>query len=254
LEHARFTGDATSLQAGVKALEFMKHFHDPRGAQTWECPLHTPDILASAYLVQAYVRGYELTGQSDYLVRAHTWATTGLPFVYQWSAEPTMAYATIAVFGATGWRAPNWMGLPVQWCGYDYAYALTMLAPLDHSMDWKQVATGILTTAEQMQFPSGEFAGCEPDSFNLAQQHRNGPAINPCALVSLSLVLEGKLDSLAVATGEGHRVVAPFPVTIRDGAAHIEARSGVAYQVVVDGERIVQINSRGGDTVALAAK
>jgi hypothetical protein len=252
LEHARLTGNAASLQAGVKALDFMKHFRDPRGAQTWECPLHTPDILASAWLVQAYVRGYELTGQADYLARARAWAITGLPFVYQWSVEPTMAYATIAVFGATGWRAPNWMGLPVQWCGYDYAYALTMLAPLDHTMDWKKIATGILITAEQMQFPSGEFAGCEPDSFNLAEQHRNGPAINPCALVSLRLALEGKVDSLAAATAGGHRVVAPFPVSIRDGVAHIEGREGVSYQVVIDGGRIVSVTSHGNDTVALA--
>jgi hypothetical protein len=254
LEHARLTGDAASLQAGVKALEFMKHFRDPRGAQTWEVPLHTPDILASAYLVHAYVRGYELTGQHDYLARARAWAITGLPFVYQWSNKPVMAYGTIAVFGATGWQAPNWMGLPVQWCGYDYAYALTMLAPLDQAMDWKQIATGIEITAEQMQYPSGQFAGCEPDSFNLARQHRNGPAINPCAIVSLRLALEGKLDSLAVASAGGHRVVAPFPVAVRGDEARIEARAGVAYQVVVDGGRIVQVNSRGEDTVPLAVK
>ena len=254
LDHARLTGDAESLQAGVKALEFMKHFRDPRGAQTWECPLHTPDILASAYLVHAYVRGYQLTGRSDYLDRARAWAITGLPFVYQWSNEPTMAYATIAVFGATGWHAPNWMGLPVQWCGYVYAYALTMLAPLDHAMDWDRLATGILTTAEQMQYPSGEFAGCEADSFVLASQQRNGPAINPCALVSLRLALEGKLDSLAVATGSGHRVVSPFPVTISDGQARVEARAGIKYEVVVDGNRIVQVTSRGSDSIPLAMK
>jgi hypothetical protein len=254
LEHARFTGHAASLQAGLKALEFMKHFRDPRGAQTWEVPLHTPDILASANLVHAYVRGYELTGQRDYLARARAWAITGLPFVYQWSNEPVMAYGTIAVFGATGWQAPNWMGLPVQWCGYDYAYALTMLAPLDKAMDWKQIATGIEITAEQMQYPSGQFAGCEPDSFNLAGQQRNGPAINPCAIVSLRLALEGKLDSLAVAIAGGHRVVAPFPVAIRGEQARIEARAGVAYQVVVDGERIVQVNSRGEDIIPLVVK
>ncbi|HXR06406.1 MAG TPA: hypothetical protein VN765_03690 [Candidatus Acidoferrum sp.] len=254
LEQARLTGDAAALQAGVKALEFMKHFRDPRGAQTWECPLHAPDILAAAHLVRAYVRGYQLTGQRDYLERARAWALTGLPFVYQWSEEPTMAYATIAIFGATGWRAPNWMGRPVQWCGYDYAYALTLLAPLDHTLDWKRLATGILTAAEQMQYPAGEFAGCEPDSFELAEQHRNGPAINPCALVSLRLVLEGKLDSLAVATGGGHRVAAPFPVSIRGGQARVQGRKGVAYQMVVDGGRIVEVQSRGEDSIPLNAK
>jgi hypothetical protein len=216
--------------------------------------LHAPDILAAAHLVHAYVRGYELTGRRDYLDRARAWAITGLPFVYQWSDEPTMACATIAIYGATGWRAPNWMGLPVQWCGYDYAYALTLLAPLDHTLDWKRLATGILTAAEQMQFPSGQFAGCEPDSFNLAEQHRNGPAINPCALVSLRLALEGKLDSLAVATAGGHRVVAPFPVTIRGNQARIQSRKGVPYQIVVDGNRIIEVQSCGEDSIPLNVK
>jgi hypothetical protein len=105
-----------------------------------------------------------------------------------------------------------------------------------------------------MQYSSGPFAGCEPDSFNLAGQQRNGPAINPCAIVSLLLAREGKLDSLAVAAGSGHRVLSPFPVTISGGHAHIEARDGIKYQVVVDGERIVQVTSRGADSIPLAMK
>jgi len=247
LETARLTGNDAALQAGLKALEFMKHFQDPRGAQTWECPLHTPDILACAYLVHAYLIGHELSGKAEYLARARAWAITGLPFVYQWSCRPTMVYATIAVYGATEWRAPNWMGLPVQWCGYDYAYSLALLAPHDPSFDWKQVATGILVAAERMQYPDGPNAGCVPDSFNLAEQYRNGPAINPSAVVSLRLRLEGQLDSLDCVIADGHRVVAPFRVTLSGHHAVIQGRSGANYQAVIDGRRVVEIKSQGAD-------
>lgn len=251
LEHARATGDKAALDAGVRTLEFMKRFRTPRGAQTWECALHTPDILGSAHLVHAYVRGYELTGKREYLDLARKWAITGLPFVYQWSCQPVMLYATTPVLGATSWRAPNWIGLPVQWCGYDYAYALTMLMPYDKALNWRQVAEGILIAAEQMQYPDGEYAGCVPDSFSLAEQRRNPWNINPCAIVSLRLVLEGRLDALAVAAADGRRVVAPFPVTIRSGKAHVRAKENVAYQVLVDGQRVVDVRSRGEDVVPL---
>ncbi|NOX55872.1 MAG: hypothetical protein GXP27_15800, partial [Planctomycetes bacterium] len=108
LEHARLTGDREALEAGLRTLEYMKRFRTPRGAQTWELSLHTPDILASAHLVQCYVRGYELTGRKEYLQLARRWALSGVPFVYQWSRYPIMAYATVPVYGATNWRAPNW--------------------------------------------------------------------------------------------------------------------------------------------------
>ncbi|MBI5686200.1 MAG: hypothetical protein HZC54_14095 [Verrucomicrobia bacterium] len=251
LEHARATGDKAALEAGVKTLEFTKRFRTPRGAQTWECALHTPDILGSAHLVHAYVRGYELTGNREYLDQARRWAITGLPFVYQWSCQPVMIYATTPVLGATNWRAPNWIGLPVQWCGYDYAYALTMLVPYDKTLNWRQLAEGILIAAEQMQYPDGEFAGCVPDSFSLAEQRRNPWNINPCAIVSLRLVLEGKLDALSVAVADGRRVVAPFPVTIRGSKAHIRAKEGIAYQMLVDGQRVVDVRSQGEDIVSL---
>ena len=54
-----------------------------------------------------------------------------------------------------------------------------------------------------------------------------------------------------MAADEKHRVAAPFPVTIREGAAHIEGREGVAYQIVVDGKRIVDVKSQGRDVVPL---
>jgi hypothetical protein len=105
-----------------------------------------------------------------------------------------------------------------------------------------------------MQYPSGLLAGCEPDSFDLAAQQRNGPSINPCDIVSVSLALDGKLNSLAVAAASGHRVVAPFPVSIHGKQAQIEAKAGVSYQVLIDGRRIVNVTSRGTDTVSLASE
>ena len=98
-----------------------------------------------------------------------------------------------------------------------------------------------------MQYPDGQFAGCIPDSFNLAEQHRNGPAINPCAIVSLRLKLEGQLDALDCAIANGHRVLAPFPVILSGNRAVIQGRTGVDYQAVVDGRRVVDIKSRGTD-------
>jgi hypothetical protein len=162
-----------------------------------------------------------------------------------------MAYATTPVFGATNWRAPNWIGLPVQWCGYVYAYALCTLMPYDASFPWRQVAEGILVATEQMQYPDGPYAGCVPDSFDLESQKRRPWNINPCAAVSLRLVLDGQLDALDVAVGDGHRVVAPYPVKIHGGKAHVHAKQGVVYQVLVDGNRVVDVRSRGTDVIGL---
>jgi len=251
LEIARVTGSARARDAGVKALELMKRFRTPRGAQTWELSLHTPDILASARLVHAYVRGYELTGDEEYLALARKWALSGIPFVYLWGDRPVMRYATVPVYGATNYRAPLWIGLPVQWCGVVYAYALTLLAPHDGTLEWNRLARGILVAGELMQYPGGPLVGCLPDVFELQGQTRAGPSINPCALVSLRLVLDGRLDALAVATAGGRRVAAPFPVRIEGGRALIEGRKGVTYQVLVDGGRIVDVASQGGDVVDL---
>ncbi len=250
LEYARFTGDAQALQAGLRTLEYMKRFDVPRGAQVWEIPLHTPDQLASAYAVWAYVRGYELTGKANYLAEARRWALSGIPFTYLWGRYPIMAYATPPVFGATHWKAPVWIGLPVQWVGGVYAYSLALLAPYDPSFDWKHLARGILISAEQQQYPDGPWAGLLPDSLVLASQHRNPPRINPCALVSLRLVLDGRLDSLAVAIQGKHRVVAPFPVRIEHGQAIIEAQKGLRYQILLDGQ-VKDVVSQGLDRVPL---
>jgi hypothetical protein len=248
LQHAQYTGDQEALAAGLRTLEYMKRFRVPRGAQVWEVPLHTPDILASAYLVWAYVLGYEQTGKREYLAEARRWALSGVPFTYLWAGHPVMLYSTVPVLGATQWRH-SWFGLPVQWCGGVYAYALTKLAPHDATLDWNHLARGILVSAQQQQYPDGRSAGLLPDSFVLKSQQRNPADINPCAIMALEMVLDGKLDALAAAAGGGHRIVAPFPVAIRDGKAHVTARKGVAYQVLIDGRRIVDVKSQGDDVV-----
>ena len=75
--------------------------------------------------------------------------------------------------------------------------------------------------------------------------------INPTALVCLRLTLEGEVHSTAVAVGDGHRVLAPFPVRIQDGTAHIQGRKGLKYQILVDGTKIVDVESQGVDSLTL---
>src|SRR5688500_11826110 len=158
----------------------------PRGAQTWEVPLHTPDVLASAHLVHAYTLGFELTGDASFLDQARYWAWTGVPFVYL--VNPTGGrvgpYATIAVYGATNWEAPVWFGQPVQWCGLVYADALYRLAPRDPAGPWKQLADGITASGVQQSWPSSDAQrqGLLPDFFHLREQRADGPAINPGTL------------------------------------------------------------------------
>ncbi len=190
LEAAAFSGERELLDAGVNRLRALDRFRQgvPRGAQTWECPLHTPDILASAHLVRAYTLGYELTGDAEFLGQARYWAWTGVPFVYlvNPTSGPVGPYATIAVFGATQWQAPVWMGLPVQWCGLVYADALYRLVRHDSTGPWRKVADGITVSGIQQSWPSSDAAlqGLLPDSFVLRAQRRNGPAINPATVLA----------------------------------------------------------------------
>jgi hypothetical protein len=188
LENAVFCGNRELLETAVKRLHAMDKFNGgvPRGAQTWECPLHTPDILASAQMVRAYTLGYELTGEQQFLDQARYWAWTGVPFVYLVSPtdKPVGPYATIAVFGATLWQAPVWLGLPVQWCGLVYADALYRLVRDDPKGPWKTLADGITLSGIEQTWPQTdtEKQGLLPDSFVLRDQKRNGPAINPATL------------------------------------------------------------------------
>lgn len=190
LDTARLTASHDLTQNALRRLRQINNLYRntvPRGAQTWEVPLHTPDILASAHLVRAFVRGYELSGDRAFLESARYWAWTGVPFAYLVppTPEPVGLYSTIAVYGATQWQAPLWIGLPVQWCGLVYADALYDLAVWDKAGPWCKLANGIVASGVTQTWPAGsnrERQGLLPDSFNLPGQVRNDVAINPATL------------------------------------------------------------------------
>ena len=183
LKHARVTGDAESLEAGVKGLKYMENFKIPRGAQTWECPLYAPDLLAAAHAVGAYVEAYEITREKHYLEAAEQWAKSGLPFLYHWHLpdRPGMRFGSIPVFGTTFYTHP-WFGVPVQWNGLVYAYALQHLVrhtSESRSQFWSKVAEGITISAMYQQWAEGELKGTYPDGFYGYCTEGRGPHINP---------------------------------------------------------------------------
>lgn len=185
LEAASLSGEPELIRAALEKLRGLGVYHNsvPRGAQTWEIPLHSPDILASAYMARAYLTGYILTSDPHFLDEARYWAWTGLPFVYLVSPMGTEAgpYGTIAVLGATGWRSPVWMGRPVQWCGMVYADVLFNLAQYDATGPWKKLAEAITTVGIHYTWPATDQdrVGLLPDVFDPLTLERSGPAINP---------------------------------------------------------------------------
>ncbi len=180
IKHARITGNEASLEAGKKALSYMDRFTVPRGAQTWECPLYQPDILAAAHAIGAYVEAHEITKNKTYLKRAEFWAETGLPFLYHWHLpdRPGMQFASIPVFGTT-FYTHSWLGVPVQWNGLVYAYYLQRFNQHAHADKWKQIAKGITVSAMYQQWEEGELKGTYPDGFYGFCTEGKGPHLNP---------------------------------------------------------------------------
>ena len=180
LKHARITGNKTSREAGLKALNFIQQFSVPRGAQMWECPMYQPDVLAAAHAIGAYVEAYELTAEKEHLKRATYWATTALPFLYHWHLpdRPGMQFASIPVFGTTFYTHP-WFGVPVQWNGLVLAYYLQRLNQHVEDDRWLQIAEGITVSAMYQQWEDGELKGTYPDGFYGFCTEGKGPHLNP---------------------------------------------------------------------------
>lgn len=190
---ARMTGDPELKGIALDVLARLRRHQVPRGAQSWECPLYEPDLLAAAFAVGAYVEAFKLTHDPAWLADATRWAKAGLPFLYLWSlpGRQGMLYATIPVFGTTQFTHP-WFGVPVQWNGLVYAYYLRKLAPLDRSFDWLRVADGITASAVHQQYASGSSKGCYPDSYADQCTRRAPPDINPEDLIVNILTSQGR--------------------------------------------------------------
>lgn len=221
LEAATLCPEPGLVDESLKVLDQQTNLYAntiPRGAQTWECPLHTPDILAAAHLVKAFTLGYMLSGRIEHLEQARYWAWTGVPFVYL--SNPTEGrigeYATIAVLCATNWRAPVWFGQPVQWCGLVYGSALYQLAGVDPEGPWRDLAKGITIAGLQESWPTtdADRQGLLPDYFLLNDQVSDGPAINP-GTVGAHLpeaFRQGKLYDVRRVKGKGWFVHAPCEI------------------------------------------
>lgn len=267
LEAATLSADPQLIEQGLALLDKQTDLYAgtvPRGAQTWEVPLHTPDILASAYLVRAYTLGFVLSGRPDYLEQARYWAWTGVPFVYL--ANPTKGevgpYATIAVLGATNWKAPIWFGQPVQWCGLVYGSALQQLGQYDSSGPWRMLAKAITATGLQMTWPQSDQKrqGLLPDFFHLRAQISDGPAINPGTVQAHlpELFGQGRLYDVRRTDGRNWFVHAPCEIDelrqSNDVVSFAVAGWGDAvFAVLISGVQDepsgVMIRKPGGDTV-----
>lgn len=246
---AWMTGNVEARQAGLKTLEYCKRFRTPRGAQVWECPLHAPDIMASAHLARAYTIAFQLTGNAEYQKLAVRWALSGLPFVYQWQESPQapgMPYSTIATLCATHRVAPLWIGRPVQWCGIVYADAVLDVSSIDTSIPWKQVAEGIYRSSTYQQYSSGPSIGLLPDSVTPSVTRRFPYDINPATIVLLGHRLQGRAVRLETASVDGKQLVSPWPIVITEEAVTFKTDSDGAseeFQIAIDG--VIQNHKSG---------
>lgn len=198
---AAWSGNEARIAEAVDIVRRMRDRYAgtvPRGAQSWEMPLHTPDIMASAFMADTLALAYQLSGDKTLLESAREWAQTGLAFVYleepraahpKSVLDPYGLYATTAVLGASEWTLTNWIGRPVQWCGMAYALALLDLANVETDSIkagfWRKVAAGIAYSGLKQCYTDADppYNGLLPDSFEPPSQRRHLGALSTRTLV-----------------------------------------------------------------------
>lgn len=221
MKAALLSGDPYFLEAGLKGLDCIKkNFKRPEGGQVWEVPLHAPDILPAAMLVEAYISAYKCTGNKDYISDAVYWARTGLPFVYLWRAHDrsVMAYGTIPIFG-TSVFVVNWRGNLVQWCGMWYARALLYLSEYDSSRPWRKIGEGITRCCMQQQVYYGDKDRKRwfyyPDNWDMVTDRYGGVDINPGDIKkNIKIML-------------GHPEIQTRLIAVNDGSAFVSSEAEI---------------------------
>ena len=207
LNYARIAGDPTAYEAMKKTLVLMESFRVPRAAQVWEVPVHTPDVLAAADAVDAYVEAYRFSGDERWLRNAVTWARRGLPFIYLWDdpEKPFLVGASIPVFGAT-WYQGSWFGCPVQWNGLRYANSLLKLEQYDQGYPWRRLAEMIIRSAIHQQDVAGENVALWPDNISAIDCKKCPWVFSPRMILRNILKLTGRdEDPATVILGKGER-------------------------------------------------
>ena len=205
LRYARISGDRAAYERMEKTLVLMESFDVPRAAQVWEVPVHTPDVLAAADAVDAYIEAYRFSGDQRWLQGAVTWARRGLPFIYLWDdpEKPFLLGGSIPVFGAT-WYQGSWFGKPVQWNGLRYANAILKLDEYDRSLPWRDVADLVIRSAVRQQELDGPDVALWPDNIDALDSAKCPWMFAPRQIIRNMLKMTGRdEDPATVIVGPG---------------------------------------------------
>lgn len=224
LKYARLSGTQAHIDAGIRALEAMRRFRVPRGAQVWEVHQEIPDIRAAALATEAYRLGFEITGDRQWLDDASYWAWTGVSFVYSWhvpiedrggflvatrdkddwnrhsiplgeayrSGQPRVTpYGTVPVLGPTCYVI-NWFGVLVQWCGLEWAEHVIELDAHRPDPLLRYIADGVVLSGLQQMMDKEPWVGLYPDSWHTQTNLAHAALIYP-GLLMRCLQAQGRM-------------------------------------------------------------
>ncbi len=242
LHYALLTGRAEYIRAGVEALETMRQFRVPRGAQVWEVHKDIPDIRAAALAVEAYRLGYRITDDRRWLDEAGGWAWAGVPFLYSWEVpvdrnpghliasrdrnagfqqlgllplseafekprRQVTPFGSIPVLGPT-YYVMNWFGVIVQWCGLEWALKVIELDRDRPDPLLRAIADGVVASGLQQTFDRPPWVGLYPDVWDTRTNTAQGAFI--CGMLPMAcLQAQGRIPDRT------H----PWTIVLRDSAS-----------------------------------